>query len=60
MQKSPINAHADVISGARGLNFGLNHRQYPYFVYASREGKCTDLHEPALLDYVISRKNLMF
>ena len=29
---SPLNANADVCSGARGLNFGLSLNVHPYFV----------------------------
>ena len=37
-KKPPLNAHAVVSSGARGLNFGLSIHPHPYFVYASNEG----------------------
>ena len=37
-QTPQLNAHAEVFSGARGLNFGLSLHLHPYFVYASSEG----------------------
>ena len=37
-QKPPSNANADVSSGARDLDFGLNFHLHPYFVYASSKG----------------------
>ena len=33
-----INAHADIFSIARSLNFGLSLHLHPFFVYASSEG----------------------
>ena len=30
-----LNTHANVLNGARCLNFGLSHHLYSYFVYAS-------------------------
>ena len=50
-QKPPLNAHSDVSSRARGLNFGLSLHLHPYFVYASSEdsgetGGCTGLIQP--------------
>ena len=38
VQKPPLNLHADVSSGTRGLNFGLNLYLHPYSVYASNKG----------------------
>ena len=37
-QKPPWNAHFDVFSGARGLNFGLSFYLHTRFVYASNGG----------------------
>ena len=34
-QKPRLNDHADISSGARGLNFGLSLHLHPEFVYAS-------------------------
>ena len=41
-QKPRLNDHADISSGARGLNFGLSLHPYPYLVYASSE--CSNKH----------------
>ena len=37
-QKPPLNAHADLHTVARGLNFGLTLHLHQNFVYASSEG----------------------
>ena len=37
-QKPHLNAHADITSGARDLNFDLSLHLHPYFVYASSKG----------------------
>ena len=37
-QMSLINAHADISSETRGLNFGLSIYQLPYFMCASSKG----------------------
>ena len=36
--KPPVNAYADIFSGARGLKFGLSLHLHPYFVYVSSKG----------------------
>ena len=57
---SLINAHADISSKTRGLNFGLSIYQLPYFnLYASSKGsgdsaQMRDWSEPLLLADVIS------
>ena len=33
-----LNAHRDILSGARGLNFGPSLQVHPCFVYANSEG----------------------
>ena len=43
-QKPHLNAHAEVSSGARGLNFVLSLHLHPYFVYASGEGSDETAH----------------
>ena len=43
-QKPHLNAHAEVSSGARGLNFDLSLHLYPYFAYASGEGSDETAH----------------
>ena len=43
-QELPLNAHADVFSGARGLNFGMSLHLNPYFGYASIEGSGEAAH----------------
>ena len=55
-QEPPLNAHAEVSSSARCLNFGLGLHLYPYFMYASSEGSGESVHSPEhpLLDNVIS------
>ena len=40
-----INAHADVISTARGLSFGMSIQLHPCFVYTSSKGS-GELPEP--------------
>ena len=55
VQKPPINALADVSSGARSLNIGLSLHLYPNYVYMSRKALvslqiCTDSPEPVLLN----------
>ena len=37
-QKPPLNAHADILLKAGGLNFGRRLHLHPYFVYAVSEG----------------------
>ena len=37
-QSPPLNAHADVSSGARSLNFGVSLHLHANFVYMSSEG----------------------
>ena len=37
-RKHPLNDHADVFSGTRGLNVGLSLHSHPYVVHASSEG----------------------
>ena len=39
-----INAHADVCSKARCLDFGLNLHLYPYFMYASSKSSGESVH----------------
>ena len=39
-QKPPINTHADISRGAKGLNFGLNLHLHPFFVYVGSNGFC--------------------
>ena len=61
-QEPLSNTHADVPSGAIGVNFGLSlHLQCTYFVYVSSKGSeslhiCTDSPEFLLLDNSISTK----
>ena len=43
-RNDPINAHIDVSSGAKGLNFCLSHHLHPYAVYASSEGSSERAH----------------
>ena len=43
-QESPLNAHVDVTSGARGINPGLSLQLYLYFAYASSEGSGESVH----------------
>ena len=50
-----INAHADVYSKARGLNFGLSLYLHPCFMYTSCEGS----GEPSMFDDAISAKPLV-
>ena len=38
VQKPPLNAHANVSSGTRGLILGLRQHLLPCFVYTSSEG----------------------
>ena len=45
-QKPPFNSHADVSSGAKGLNFGPSFHLHSYFAYASKR-------EPWLVSDVI-------
>ena len=42
-QRPPLNAHADLLSGARGLHFGLSLHLHPYIMYTSSKsaGVCT-------------------
>ena len=35
--KPDLNAHADLPSGVRGLNFGLSLHKHPFLLYASSE-----------------------
>ena len=57
-QKPPLNTHADVIRGAKGLNFGLSFYLPPYFVYVSSEGSGESAQpEPPLLDSARSAKS---
>ena len=64
MKKPPLNAYADLSSGARGLNFGLILHLHPDFVYDSMQAAkalvslhiCADTPEPSLLVSVISTK----
>ena len=56
-----VKSHADVPSGARGLNFGLRLYLHPNFVYASAKALVSlqissGLSEPLLLQSVISTK----
>ena len=37
-QRPPLNAHAGVSSGSRGLTVGVSLHLHPYFMYASSEG----------------------
>ena len=39
LQKPHLNAHADIPSGNRNLNFGLSLHLHPNSVYASRDAK---------------------
>ena len=57
-QKPPINAHVDISSRARGLNFGLSLHLHPYFVFAISEGcgEGADLPKHWLLNIAISTK----
>ena len=43
-QKLPINAHADICGGARGVNFGESLHLYPCLVYASSDGSGEPVH----------------
>ena len=43
------NAHDDLSSGARGLNFGLSLCLHPYFVYANGQGFCETVHMRRLI-----------
>ena len=43
-QKTHLNAHADVFSGVRGLNFCLSLHLHPYFVNASGEDSDETAH----------------
>ena len=51
-------AHTDVSSKIKGLQFGLSLHLHPYFVYGSSEGSDESAHMPetSLLAYVISAK----
>ena len=44
-QTHPLNAHADISSGTRGLNCGLSLHLHPNLVFLSREssGECGNL-----------------
>ena len=44
MYKPPINAHVDLSSRTRGLNFGLSLCLHPYFVYASSKDFVESAH----------------
>ena len=43
-QKPPLDAHADIFSRTRGLNFGLSLHLHSNFVYASKEGSSESTH----------------
>ena len=43
-RKLPLNAHADVSSGASALNFGQSLHLDPTFVYASSKGSSESEH----------------
>ena len=56
-QTPPLNAHADVSSRARGLNFGQRLYLHPYFVYTSSKGSGRSaLCVASFLDNRISKK----
>ena len=53
-KKPPINTHADVVGGTRGLNFDQRLHQHPNFVYASSEGLGESYSpDPSLRDIAI-------
>ena len=37
-RKYPLNTLADISSGARGVNFCLNHQLHPFFVGTAKAG----------------------
>ena len=56
-QRPPINAHAEVSSWARCLNFGLTLNLHRYFVYLNSEDSSESAFlQPFLLDNEISTK----
>ena len=57
VQKLPLNAHADISTGAGRLNFNQFLHLHSCFMYASSEcsGKTAEM-EPSLLAYAISTK----
>ena len=55
-QEFPLNAHADVFSGAKGLNFGMSLHLYPYFGYASIEGSGEVAHLRRFACAFVARK----
>ena len=62
MCKSLINSHADVLSGARGLNFGLilYVHVHSYFVYMSSEGSGEHTVKPVLRGHSKRRPKICF
>ena len=55
-QKPSLNAHADISSGARGLNFGLSLHLLTNFVYSSSEGSGESVHLQRLARAFVARQ----
>ena len=58
MRKPPLNAHAYVSSGARGLNIGSRLHTHPYVVHASSEGSCESTFAHARLNFCCSTMHI--